>query len=256
MTQEERLNWLLRYLENENNQYQYKDIDYLSYAEKKRRLRDLFNIRMPNPISDEFLQIQDEYLKYEIRQLGITDYRSLRPVKDRVYVWKGDITTLKCDSIVNAANGLLLGCFVPGHYCVDNCIHTFSGIQLRLECYDIMKKRNMKPVETGEAILTDAYNLPSNHVIHTVGPIVEGKPSKEDERLLSLCYENCLELAVRNNIKSIAFSSISTSSFGYPIKEASRIAVDTVDRFIKENDIDVIFVLFSDEDYQTYLDLF
>ncbi len=248
MTQEERLNWLIIRLEKENNRY--ADIDSLSYEEKKKRLRALFNVRPPRPVSDEFLSVQDEYLKYEIKEKGITDYLSLEPVKEHLYLWEGDITTLKCDAIVNAANGMLLGCFVPGHLCVDNCIHTFSGIQLRLECCEIMKKRNMKSVETGEAILTKAYNLPSEHVIHTVGPIVEGKPTREDARLLASCYENSLELAAENNMRSIAFSSISTSSFGFPMKEACRIALDTVLSFVKNHQIDVILDFFGGKGFE------
>ncbi len=250
MTQEERLDYLIRELEKEHNQY--VDTDSLSYEEKQKRLRGLFNIRAPKPVTGDILMVQDEYLKYEIEKAGITDYRSLRPVKDRIYLFNGDITTLKCDAIVNAANSILLGCFIPNHLCVDNCIHTFAGMQLRLECYGIMQKRNMKKVETAEAILTNAYNLPCSHVIHTVGPIVSKEPSAEDAKMLSACYRNCLELAVQNNIKSVAFSSISTSSFGYPIEEAAVTAVETVLSFVKDHDIDVIFDLFSRYDYRVY----
>lgn len=223
---------------------------------QKRLLRSLFNIRMPKETSEEFLKIQDEYLQEESRRKGITDIADLQPVQDDIYLWQGDITTLKCGAIVNAANSQMLGCFQPCHGCIDNAIHTFAGVQLRRDCNDIMQKQGHNE-PTGQAKITPAYNLPCKYVIHTVGPIVGGRLTNKDCELLKSCYLSCLKLAEENGVESIAFCCISTGVFGFPQKEAAQIAVDTVKKYKAEmnSNIKVIFNVFKDDDYIIYNEL-
>lgn len=206
---------------------------------------------LQSPSGEDFLKIQDEYLQTELSEKGVTDIADLSPVEDNIYLWKGDITTLKCGAIVNAANSGMTGCYQPCHSCIDNCIHTFAGVRLRLECSEIMERQGY-PEPMGQAKITSAYNLPCGHVIHTVGPVVQGKLTDEHCRLLKSCYQSCLELAVRNGIDSIAFCCISTGVFGFPKKEAAEIAVRTVRDFLKSHSIKVIFNVFGSEDYEIY----
>ena len=224
-------------------------------GEQKRLLRSLMNIRPPRPVSDQFLRIQDEYLREEAARKGITDAAALPAsgLDGRLLLWKGDITTLKIDAIVNAANSSLRGCFIPCHSCVDNIIHSVSGIQLRLDCDRIMKEQGYDE-PTGRAKITPAYNLPSRYVIHTVGPIVTGRLTDKHCRQLADCYQSCLELAAKNGLKSIAFCCISTGEFHFPRERAAEIAVQTVvdylaaDRRIEK----VVFNVFKQEDYDIY----
>lgn len=251
MTQAERRKYLISELLNE--QLCYRDIEIPKDENKQKQLlRALFNVRMPATVNDIFLQIQDEYLQAEIAKKGITDYKTLTPVENCIYLWQGDITTLKCDAIVNAANSALLGCFCPNHGCIDNVIHTFAGMQLRAACADMMEKQGHEE-ETGKAKITPAYNLPSRYVIHTVGPIVSGKLTAQDEELLSSCYRSCLERAKQNDVKSIAFCCISTGEFHFPNDRAAEIAVDTVRQY--KGDVDVIFNVFKRLDYEIYREL-
>ena len=212
-----------------------------------------FNIRMPRPVSREFLTVQDAYLQEEIRRKGITDFADLRPVQEGIYLWQGDITTLRCDAIVNAANGGMLGCFVPCHGCIDNAIHTFAGVQLRLACAELMKRQRHEE-ETGRAKITPAFNLPCRYVLHTVGPVVSGLLTEKDKDLLTSCYLSCLELAEQNHIKSIAFCCISTGEFHFPNEKAAEIAIETVREWQRKNPgrIEVIFNVFKDCDYEIY----
>lgn len=250
MLQSERRNYLINRLLAE--QAQYSDVAVpRSESEQKRLLRALMNVRAPEPIGEDFLKIQDEYLQTELNVKNITDIADLAPVEDGIYLWRGDITTLKCGAIVNAANSGMTGCYQPCHNCIDNCIHTFAGIRLRLECAGIMEKQGY-PEPTGQAKITSAYNLPCSYVIHTVGPIVQGKLTAEHCRLLKRCYTFCLELAVQNRIDSIAFCCISTGVFGFPKQEAAEIAIGTVRDFLKSNSIKVIFNVFGSEDYDIY----
>ena len=224
-------------------------------GEQKRLLRSLMNIRPPRPVSDQFLRIQDEYLREEAARKGITDAAALPAsgLDSRLLLWKGDITTLKIDAIVNAANSSLRGCFIPCHSCVDNIIHSVSGIQLRLDCDRIMKEQGYDE-PTGRAKITPAYNLPSRYVIHTVGPIVTGRLTDKHCGQLADCYQSCLELAAKNGLKSIAFCCISTGEFHFPRERAAEIAVQTVvdylaaDRRIEK----VVFNVFKQEDYDIY----
>ena len=221
---------------------------------QKRLLRSLFNIRMPKAVTDDFLQIQDAYLQEENRRKGITDIADLETIQKGIFLWQGDITTLKCDAIVNAANSQMLGCFSPCHGCIDNAIHTYAGVQLRNKCNEIMTEQGFDE-PTGQAKITPAYNLPCKYIIHTVGPTVGGRLTGEDCELLKSCYLSCLKLAEENSCKSIAFCCISTGVFGFPQKEAAEIAVNTVKEYQKEHKIEVIFNVFKDSDKQIYREL-
>ncbi len=255
MTQTEKRAYLIKYLLQEQPRYADMPIP-VEEQEQKKLLRSLFNIRMPGPASETFLQIQDAYLQEEASQKGITTLASLHPVQDRIYLWQGDITTLQCDAIVNAANSALLGCFVPCHGCIDNAIHSAAGIQLRLECSSLMEKQKTEE-PTGEAKITKAYNLPCRYVLHTVGPIIHGAVTGRDCALLSNCYRSCLELASAYCLKSVAFCCISTGEFHFPNEKAAKIAVQTVHDYQtkNENSPEVIFNVFKDSDYEIYKQL-
>ena len=255
MTQTERRIFLIQKLIDE--QPRYKDLQIpQETAEQKCLLRSLFNIRMPGNISEDFLAVQDEYLQEETAAKGITDLEDLAPISEGIYLWQGDITTLCCDAIVNAANSGMTGCYVPCHGCIDNCIHTYAGIQLRFACAEIMKRQGHEE-ETGKAKITSAYNLPCKYVIHTVGPIISGSLTKTDKELLSSCYRSCLELAEKNGVKSIAFCCISTGEFHFPNDKAAEIAAQTVKDYREQtkSDMEVIFNVFKDVDYEIYREL-
>ena len=258
MTQKERRLFLIQELLQEflNKQPQYAGMQIpSSEPEQKKLLRSLFNIRMPKAASRDFLEIQDAYLQAEIEEKGVTDIADLTPVRDNIYLWQGDITTLRCGAIVNAANSQMLGCFCPCHGCIDNAIHTFSGVQLRLECAEIMREQGFEePI--GRAKITSAYNLPCGKIIHTVGPYVGGKLTEKHCEQLRSCYRECLKTAVQNGISSIAFCCISTGEFHFPNDKAAVIAVETVREFLKNNkNIEVIFNVFKDEDFRIYNEL-
>ncbi len=254
MTHEEQRLYLIKYLLNENSEYSKTAIPS-DVEEQKKLLRALFNVRPPKPVSDEFIEIQDDYLKSEIEKRGIVDSNTLKPTKfdDRIYLWQGDITTLKVDAIVNAANSALLGCFRPLHNCIDNIVHTLSGVQLRLNCNELMLEQACEE-KTGKAKITPAYNLPSKYVLHTVGPIITRELTEKDESLLACCYASCLELAAENGVKSIAFCCISTGVFCFPQGKAAEIATKTVSKFLKDNNsnIKVVFNVFTDKDLAIY----
>jgi len=252
MTQDERRIYLIRELLSEEKQYRNMEIP-ADEQQQKRLLRALFNIRMPKPVSQDFLKVQDQYLQEELRQKGITDVAELTPVQDGIYLWQGDITTLRCGAIVNAANSQMLGCFCPNHGCIDNAIHTYAGVQLRAACAELMTKQGHEE-RTGAAKITPAFNLPCEYVIHTVGPIVTGRLTVRDKELLASCYRSCLELADQNGIKSIAFCCISTGEFHFPNERAAEIAVKTVKEYKEQthSEIEVIFNVFKDNDLQIY----
>lgn len=252
MTQEERRIFLIQKLLAE--QPRYKDLQIpKENAEQKRLLRSLFNIRIPKSISGDFLVVQDEYLREESAEKGITDLADLSPTSDGLYLWQGDITTLRCDAIVNAANSGMTGCYQPCHNCIDNCIHTYAGIQLRLECARQMAEQGHEE-ETGKAKITPAYNLPCRYVIHTVGPIVQGALTKRHCELLASCYLSRLKLADENGVDSIAFCCISTGVFMFPNEKAAEIAVQTVKQYRAETGsrIEVIFNVFKEQDERIY----
>lgn len=220
---------------------------------QKERLRALFNTRPPWPVSSEFLALQDAFLQEERNIRGVTSAASIPFMRGRLCLWQGDITLLECDAIVNAANSAMLGCFQPGHHCIDNAIHTFAGVQLRLFCARMMEEQG-HPERTGGAKITPAFNLPSRHVIHTVGPVVNSAPSAEDARLLASCYASCLDLAAKNGVETLAFCCISTGVFGFPQQEAAEIAVRTVSVRLKEYPAvrKVVFNVFRNSDLEIY----
>lgn len=257
MTQEQRREYLIEYLLKEESRFRGQRIP-VGKQEQENLLRSLMNVRLPKPISGEFLKIQDEYLTERNRERGITDLKDLKPVESdtRLYIWQGDITTLKCDAIVNACNAQMLGCFSPMHACIDNFIHTYAGVQLRLEMNDIMMKQGHEE-ETGRAKITSGYNLPAEYILHTVGPIIQWSVTKEEEALLASCYRECLKLAADQGVESIAFCCISTGVFRFPQQRAAEIAVATVKEFMKKDDNvkKVVFNVFKEEDLRIYKDL-
>ena len=248
-----RLDNLIDYLLSERNEL--GNITIPDNEQDKFRLyRSLVNIRPAWAADDSFLQAEDEYLTELTESKGITDIADLTPIEDGIYLWRGDITTLRCGAIVNAANSGMTGCWQPCHTCIDNCIHTFAGVRLRYECDRIMQEQGHEE-PTGKAKITKAYNLPCDYVIHTVGPIVQGQLTDEHCKLLESSYQSCLELAVQNGIDSIAFCCISTGVFGFPQKQAAEIAVRTVREFRKTHTIKVIFNVFKEDDYEIYKEL-
>ncbi len=252
MNQTEKRLYLIQELLAEQPQYREIKIPATT-QEQKDLLRSLMNVRMPAPLSNEYIQIESEYLKEETAEKGITHVTDLAPVGDGLYLWQGDITTLECDAIVNAANSQMLGCFQPLHNCEDNCVHSAAGLRLRNFCNEIMEKQGFEE-PTGGAKITPAFNLPSKYVLHTVGPIVNGRLTQGHCDLLASCYTSCLELAVENGCESIAFCCISTGVFGFPQREAAKIAIQTVKNWkTRENSpIKVIFNVFKDEDLAIY----
>ena len=255
MNQEERRLYLIRALQREMPQYGKVRIPE-SGEGQWQLLRSLFNVSPPYPASPEFLDIQDEYLGEMIRERGITDGDSLPPAASdpRLVLWQGDITSLRCDAIVNAANSALLGCWQPCHSCIDNIIHSFAGVQLRIKCSELMEAQGHEE-ETGKAKITPAYNLPSKFVLHTVGPIILGELEEEDCRLLADCYRSCLSLAAENGLRSVAFCCISTGVFRFPPERAAEIAVKTVKAFLDHSETSlkrVIFNVFKDSDWEIY----
>ena len=252
MEQRERREFLIKYLLNESNDYQ--DIAVpLGEKEQEKLLRALLNVRRAKKISEEFLAVQDAYLRQRAVEKGIVEIAELKPIAAGIYLWRGDITRLKADAIVNAANSQMTGCYYPNHGCIDNCIHTYSGVQLRLACDEIIKKQGHKE-ECGQAKITSAYNLPARFVIHTVGPIVYGEVTNQDRQNLAACYRSCLKKAGENNCRNIAFCCISTGEYHFPNEEAAKIAIETVKDYQKnaQKPIEVIFNVFKELDEEIY----
>ena len=252
MTQDERLDYLLHCLLAEHKEY--ADIHVPDdLFEKRRLLRSLMNVRSPIPASAEFLAVQDAYLQERLSERGVTRLMDLNPAQPGLYLWQGDITTLAVDAIVNAANSQMLGCFVPCHGCIDNAIHTYAGVQLRLECAHVMSAQKEEE-PTGGAKITKAYNLPCHYVLHTVGPIIHGSVNQTDRELLASCYRSCLDLAAEISLHSMAFCCISTGEFHFPNELAAQIAIQTVTDWQKQNanQMEVIFNVFKDSDYKIY----
>lgn len=253
MSQADRLHFLISYMQQENNTEQSVPHEF---DERFEVFRGLMNKRPAVKISREFLDVQDAFLS-EYNSINVSGFKSFEQVDEQLYIWQGDITTLKIDAIVNAANTEMLGCFIPNHNCIDNVIHTKAGVELRLECAEIIKRQGRKEA-VGRAKITSAYNLPSDYVIHTVGPVVQnGKVSPMKQDLLAKCYRSCLEVADKNNIKSLAFCSISTGVFGYPKAEAAATAVATVKQYLREtgSSISVVFNVFDTDDLKIYKNL-
>ena len=252
MNQSEKRLFLIQSLLKE--QPEYRDIAIPTDTNSQRQLlRGLMNLRRPARIGTEFLQMQDAYLQDETAAKGITDAADLTPIQPGLYLWQGDITTLKCDAIVNAANSGMTGCYIPNHRCIDNAIHTYAGVELRLACEELMERQGY-PEPTGQAKITQAFNLPCRYVLHTVGPIINGRVSRQDEKLLASCYRSCLELAAENGLENVAFCCISTGEFHFPNERAAKIAVRTVKEFLqKQTSVrKVIFNVFKDLDKAIY----
>ena len=268
MTQKERLDYLVE--EFKADSVQYRDLETPADTEgKKRLLRSLMNIRMPHPMEDRVLEIQNEYLCERIRENGIvtlsdiptiSDQGSSHAFADRLSIWQGDITRLAVDAVVNAANAQMLGCFQPCHSCIDNCIHTFAGVQLRAECARQMNTLRIRygrnyEQPTAVPMLTDGYNLPARKVVHIVGPVVYDRLTPELEKDLADCYRNTLDLCAENGLRSVAFCCISTGVFHFPANRAAEIAIGTVTEWLRKNceKMDrVIFNVFNDKDKGYY----
>jgi O-acetyl-ADP-ribose deacetylase (regulator of RNase III) len=253
----DRLDTLLRALIAENPEYSSIKIPD-AVGEKRNLLRSLMNVRMPLPLSDDLISLQDAELAEQCRERGVVvlDSIPVSPRDPRLRLWQGDITRLKVDAIVNAANSRMLGCFIPMHRCIDNAIHSAAGMELRAECASIMQAQGHEE-PTGKAKITHGYNLPAKWVIHTVGPIVYGDyPTEEDCHLLSDCYRSCLKLADEKNLGSIAFCCISTGEFRFPNEKASEIAVTTVSEYLDAHPdcslTAIVFNVFKDIDYYLY----
>ena len=260
-----RLVFLIDYLIKEDPQYAEMRI-----PEDLQGKRDLFralrNVREPKPVSEEFLRLQDEELQAQLQEKGIVELVDIMDVgRDapwhvstgkQLLLWQGDITRLRVDAIVNAANAQMLGCFHPLHRCIDNAIHSAAGVQLREECHRLMLQQgHLEP--TGQAKITKAYNLPCKHVIHTVGPIVPtGIPTPMQKEQLASCYRSIMQLADENHLESIAFCCISTGEFRFPNQLAAEIAVQTVKNYLTAHPDcsvkQVVFNVFKDEDKRIY----
>ncbi len=253
-SQRERRLWLIEALKHDMPEYA-AIATPADEAGQRRLLRSLMNVRPPRPAPAGFLEVQDAYLKARLVERGVFDSASLIPTKynSRIYLWKGDITTIKIGAIVNAANSALLGCFEPCHACIDNCIHTFAGIQLRFECAQLMREQG-RSEPTGKAKITAAYNLPCEYVIHTVGPIIQRSVTDKAREQLAGCYRSSLRAADSRGADSIAFCCISTGVFHFPNNEAAEIAVRTVMDYLDENQspAKVVFNVFSDRDFEIY----
>lgn len=259
MNQSERRRYLIERLLEERKGYWKEDKTRQIPAgkeEQKTLLRSLMNVRMPSAIDEEFLYIQDAYLQQANAEKGIVTFSEMEELEPELYLYKGDITRLKVGAIVNAANSGMTGCYQPCHNCIDNCIHTYAGVQLRLACAKLMQRQGHEE-PTGQAKITSAYNLPCEYVIHTVGPIVSGRLTKKHEAFLSSCYQSCLEAVDEKNIESIAFCCISTGVFMFPNERAAEIAVETVKAYKKRTGsrIKVVFNVFKDYDEAFYRDL-
>ena len=252
MTQAERRLFLIRSLMQEKPEYGALHIPR-EMTGQRQLLRSLMNVRAPVAADPAFLTVQDAYPQQELAEDGITQAEDLRPVRGGLCLWQGDITRLACGAIVNAANSGMTGCYIPCHACIDNCIHTYAGIQLRLECAGLMAEQGGGE-PAGRARITRAYNLPCDYVLHTVGPIVEDAVTPEDEALLASCYRACLALAEQHGVESIAFCCISTGVFHFPNRRAAEIAVDTVEKYeaATGSGIKVIFNVFKDTDREIY----
>lgn len=266
MNKEEKTEYLIDQLRAENAGYEALSMP-VDLPGKRRLLRSLMNVRFPGPVSLEILKVQDELLREELEEKGIVDVMELPVIQDeypcteiknsrRIILWQGDITRLKADAIVNAANPQMMGCFVPCHGCIDNAIHSAAGLQLRNECAQIMEEQGHEE-PTGKAKITGGYNLPADHVIHTVGPIVGVQVTEEQKEQLKSCYKSCLKLAEKQGLRSIAFCCISTGEFHFPNKLAAEIAVQVIDKYLSTSEVERIVInVYKNEDYHIYKKLF
>ena len=252
MNQSERRQFLIRELLAEEPEYREVAVP-TDPEDQKLLLRGLLNVRPPRQLPERFRKEQDAYLREETEKKGIVRLDDLSPVEPGIYLWQGDITSLECDAIVNAANSGMTGCYVPNHRCIDNCIHFYAGAELRLACAEMMQKQGHEE-PTGQAKITPAFNLPCKYVLHTVGPIVTGHLTRRDCVLLADCYRSCLQLAEERGLESVAFCCISTGEFHFPNEKAAEIAVKEVREFRKQHTSvkKVVFNVFKDLDKEIY----
>ncbi len=257
------LAFIIDYLKAEDDRFSNLEMPS-SLVERQRLMRALLNIRAPKPVSSDFLKAQDAELQLQREGkdvVDITDEEHFTPLPFSpftFYLWRGDITRLRADAIVNAANSAMLGCFQPLHACIDNAIHSAAGVQLRLECDGIMRRRG-RAAKTSEAIMTRGYNLPASHVVHVVGPIIpNGVPTRGQEMELANCYRHCLEFATENHLHSIVFCCISTGVFMFPQRRAAEIATASVRAWLMAHETSVstvVFNVFKQADYDIYKSL-
>ena len=252
-TVDENLNFLILKLSEERKEKLDTAVFNFPFAKRFSIARAYMNLRPAKELSEEVLKAQDVVLNYLIKERGIVDVFNLPEKEIGISLFQGDITRLNADAIVNAANSAAQGCFIPGHNCIDNVIHSFAGMQLRLYCHDLIKRRK-KEVRTGEAIITPGFNLPARYVIHTVGPIIFIDVNAKKKEELRSCYLNSMNLALENSCNSIVFPCISTGEFHFPQKEAAIIALASVREFLKAHDypFKVVFNVFKDSDLSIY----
>lgn len=214
--------------------------------------RGLVNVRDVYQPSPEYLLAEESLLQAKLAPAASPDQWQKSQLDQRIFLWQGDITRLKVDAIVNAANKNGLGCYIPNHHCIDNTIHTMAGAQVRT---DMAKALNGRKLPVGKVMVTKAYNLPAKFIFHTVGPVIYKEPvSKMNQDLLAACYLNSLKEADARGLSTIAFCSISTGEFHFPKALARDIAIQTVQDYLKETDssLQVVFNVFSDEDVALY----
>ena len=230
-------------------------------SQERAYLRALMNLRDPAPLPDGYREAEGIVLDTERQGTATWEDATASSTHPRMALWRGDITRLEVDAIVNAANSALLGCRAPGHTCIDNAIHSAAGLELRQACAEVMAERTRgdgpSGFPTGEAVLTPGFHLPSRFVIHTVGPIVNGELTDEHREALACSYQRCLEEAAAHGLDTVAFCCISTGVFGFPQEEAARIAVSTVADFLESDtrgasEVRVIFDVFGDHDEALY----
>ncbi|MCZ0717112.1 protein-ADP-ribose hydrolase [Aerococcus kribbianus] len=255
----DKLNQLIAYLASENPKVESHFSRYPNetWEDKYEIFRGYCNIRPPQAVPNHILSLQDELLQALLSKRDIVSLDDLTAIQEQIYLWQGDITCLAVDGIVNAANSALLGCTQANHNCIDNAIHTRAGMQLRLDCHQIIKNQGRKEA-MGKAKITPAYNLPAQYVLHTVGPYIdEGGVSPLKENLLASSYRSCLQLADQEGLESLAFCCISTGEFHYPNDQAAQVAIETVKTYLNENNssLKVIFNVFLDKDLEIYQDL-
>ena len=270
---EKQLNQLIQYLWDQqtnltNHQKAYRDdlkragivqadnsLDITAIPDDHSRwtvFRGLVNVRDVYQPSPEYLLAEESLLQAKLAPAASPDQWQKSQLDQRIFLWQGDITRLKVDAIVNAANKNGLGCYIPNHHCIDNTIHTMAGAQVRT---DMAKALNGRKLPVGKVMVTKAYNLPAKFIFHTVGPVIYKEPvSKMNQDLLAACYLNSLKEAEARGLSTIAFCSISTGEFHFPKALARDIAIQTVQDYLKETDssLQVVFNVFLDEDVTLY----
>ncbi|HYP23023.1 MAG TPA: protein-ADP-ribose hydrolase [Actinomycetota bacterium] len=235
-------------------------------VDPRAALRDLLTLRQPSPLPPDAAPVLDALLGGERELRPRVDPKRLPSVAEdfpgtshaaaaTTALWRGDVTTLAADAVVNAANSALLGCFLPNHPCIDNAIHAAAGPHLRADCAEIVRAQGAAE-PTGSAKVTRGYHLPARYVLHTVGPIVHGEPGDDDAAALASCYRSCLDLAASlEDVRTVAFCSISTGVFGYPKGAAARVALATVAEWFDAHPgrlERVVFDVFTADDLDVY----